>query len=88
MLDRLDPKKEGVGVTRLRRNLTWNGDRVGKVIARLEREGIIEHVEIQAKIGNGAQRAAPGIRRQTVTARSGDAEGILPVRTPEDEGSV
>jgi replicative DNA helicase len=62
-LDLLDPKGDGIGVTRLRSALGWGGQVANAVISRLTDAGIIEECEVSVKTPNGGSKTARGVRR-------------------------
>jgi hypothetical protein len=62
-LDRLDSEGKGVGKTRLREDLSWSAEKLGKVLARLYRARLLEQCQVTAVVGNGAERTILGVRR-------------------------
>jgi hypothetical protein len=64
LLDDLDPERNGLSVSRIRDGVGLNRDRVNRSVARLERQKIIEELEVTVPIGSGARRKAKGIRRR------------------------
>jgi replicative DNA helicase len=73
VVDRLDPERtKGVGKTRLRENLGWSGDKVGKVLARLLRECILVECDVAVPSGKEGTRKVAGVKRS----------GLGPVEPP------
>jgi hypothetical protein len=66
-LDRADPDRAGCGYTRLRQRCGLGGEAMGRAVARLIDEGIIEDVpEYTVSTGGGGVRSARGIRRPPI----------------------
>jgi hypothetical protein len=63
VVDRLDPARNGVGKTRLRDEIGWSSTRLGKVLARLFRESILEACEVAVKSGKEGSRTVAGVKR-------------------------
>lgn len=61
-LDKLDPKRKGVSVKRVRELARFSGDRMGRAMAHLVDQGAIQEVTVAAKTGTG-KRPVAGLRR-------------------------
>ncbi|MBL8800277.1 MAG: AAA family ATPase [Planctomycetia bacterium] len=62
-LDELDRDRAGAVTNRVRNLCGLSRDRVDQAIARLVSQGVIAELTVSATVGNGAARAAAGIRR-------------------------
>ena len=67
-LDKADPKRQGVGFTKLRHLTGMGGDAYSGAAERLIAEGIIEAIaDFTIESGKGARKPAKGIRRKNLT---------------------
>ena len=64
-LDTLDPQRKGAGYTKAREGARLDSARMTRAVARLAGEGLLEELEIEIVVGNGAKRTVKGIRRRT-----------------------
>jgi replicative DNA helicase len=62
-LDAIDPHGRGVSYNRARTEARLSDKRMERAAGRLERAGIIQGVQVEAQVGNGAIRKSRGLRR-------------------------
>jgi hypothetical protein len=73
-LDKLDPKKQGAGYTKVREQAGVSNPVMTQSVTRLTDSKIIEVIELTIKIGNNATRTVKGLKRCTNVEHQDDQD--------------
>jgi hypothetical protein len=70
-LDRLDPKKEGFGYTKVRESARLPNERMTRAVERLVDGETIDEIDLTITIGSRAKRIVKGLKRRSPSGPSG-----------------